>query len=64
MADVDIHVTSVIQAYQQHLNSKSYVPFTMYGHLTVGAGDIANKLFIAFLFSDPNVGVQFLMDVG
>ena len=64
MADMDISVNSVIQTYQQHLNSNPYVPSTTYGHATVGADGVANKLFIAFQFSDSDVGVQFLKDVG
>jgi hypothetical protein len=30
----------------------------------MGANSVPNKLLLAFLFSDPNVGVQFLKDVG
>jgi hypothetical protein len=40
----------------ERLNSKPYIPYTTYG--------VANKLFIAFLFIDPDVGVQVLKDVG
>jgi len=65
MADLDNHVTSVIQTQQQRLNSKSYVPATKFRGSTLGAEGVANKLFIAFLFSDPDEdGVQFLKDVG
>ena len=32
--------------------------------MTLGANGVLNKLFIAFLFSDHDVGVQFLKDVG
>jgi hypothetical protein len=31
---------------------------------TLGASGIANKLFLAFLFSNPEIGVQFLQEVG
>jgi hypothetical protein len=37
MADMDIRVTSVIQAYQRRLNSKLYVPSTTFGFATQGA---------------------------
>ena len=59
MAGMDNRVTSVIQIYQQRLNSKPYVPSTTFGRATLSAGGVANKLFIAFLFSDPDFGVQF-----
>ena len=50
---MDIRVTSVIQTDHRRLNSKRYVPFTTIGRATLGANGVANKLFIAFLFSDP-----------
>ena len=34
-----------------------HVPSTMFGGATLGANGVANKLFIAFLSSDPDVGV-------
>jgi len=43
---------------------KPYVPSTTYGQATLGATGAPNKLFIAFLFSDDDVGAQFLRDVG
>jgi len=62
----DICVTSVIQTYvyERCLNSKLYVCSTTFGHATFGANGVPDKLFLAFLFSDPNVEVQFLKDVG
>jgi hypothetical protein len=51
-----------------HLNKdiskKSYIPSTTYERATLGASGVPNKLFIAFLFSDHDVGVQFWKDVG
>jgi hypothetical protein len=44
--------------------TKPYVPSTTFGSPTLGANRVVNKLFIAFLFSDPDVGVQLLKDVG
>jgi len=52
----DIRVTSVIDTNHE----KQYVLSTTFGRATLGANGVANKLFIAFLFSDPDVGVWFL----
>ena len=60
----DKRVISVIETYQRRLHEKPYVPSTTFGRTTLGANDVANKLFIAFVFSDPDVGVRFLKDVG
>jgi hypothetical protein len=40
------------------LYSKPHDPSTTLGRETMGANGIANELFIAFLFSDPGVGVH------
>lgn len=64
MADMDNRLTSVIQIYQQRLNSKPYIPSATFGRSTLGADGVANKLFIAFLFINPDDSVQFLKDVG
>ena len=61
---VDVRVTSVIELYQRRLNSKPYVPSATFGSATLGANGVANKLFLTFLFSNSEVGVQFLKDVG
>ena len=60
----DIRVTSVIQISKRILNSKLYVCSTTFRRAKLGAKDVPNKLFLAFLFSDPEVGVKFLKDVG
>jgi len=60
----DIRVTSVIETHQRLLNSRPCVPSTTFGRPTLGANGVANKLFLAFLFSKPDVGVQFLQDMG
>jgi hypothetical protein len=60
----DKRLTSVIPTYQLRLNSKLYVPSTKFGSATLGANSAANKLFLAFLCSDSDVGVQFFKDVG
>jgi hypothetical protein len=59
----DMPFTSVIRTYQRRLNSKPYVCSTTFGSATPGANGVPNKLFSAFLFSDPDVGVQYLKDV-
>jgi len=63
---VDICVTFLIQTYvyERCLSSKLYFSSTTFGRATIGANGVPNKLFLAFLFSDPNVDVQFLKDVG
>jgi hypothetical protein len=43
---------------------KSHTFCPRHSGATLGASGVANKLFIAFLFSDPDFGVQFLKDVG
>lgn len=59
-----ICVTSVIETYQWYLNSRPYVPSMTSMHTIRGTNGVANQLFIPFLFNDPDVGVQFLKDVG
>ena len=61
---VDICVSSVIQTYELRLNYKPYVCWTTFGGATLGANVLPNKLFLSFLFSDPDVAVQFVKDVG
>jgi hypothetical protein len=46
------------------MNFKPCFPSTMFGLSTLGANSVASKLFFAFLFSDSDVGDQFLRDVG
>ena len=41
-----------------------YVPKTSYGRALLGDDGEANKLFLTFLFSDTDLGIQFLKDVG
>jgi hypothetical protein len=60
----DIRVTYVIRTYERHFNSKPYVCSMTFGRSTQGANGVLIKLFLAFLISDPYVGVSFLNDVG
>ena len=50
--------------YQQWLIILPSVSATSYGRATLVEEEVANKLFVTFLFSDKNVGIQFLNDVG
>ena len=56
--------TFVIETYQRRFNSRPYVLSTTFGLATLGANGVAKKLFLAFLLSNPEVGIQFLQDVG
>jgi len=60
----DTAAISVIATYQQRIAAKAYVPATTYGRPTLGASGVRNKLFLVFLFSEHDVGVEFLKDVG
>ena len=57
-------IANVIATYQDCLLRMSFIPATSYGSATLGDVGVANKLLIAFFFSDPDVGMQFLKDVG
>jgi len=56
-------VALIITTYQQRTSTKPHVPSTTYGLATLGANGAPNTLFIAFLFSDHEVGVHLLKDV-
>jgi hypothetical protein len=57
------NITSSISSYQQRLITLPSVPATSYGRATLGEEGVANKLFLTFVFSDKNVGIDFLKDV-
>jgi hypothetical protein len=57
-------ISTVISEYQRRLINMPYVPETTYGRAALGKDVVANDLFLMFLFSDKEVGVQFLKDVG
>ena len=61
---MDTSVTSIIATYQQRIAAKPYVLVTTYGCPTPGTNSVPNKLFLVFLFSEHDVGVQFLKNVG
>ena len=56
--------TSVTETYERRLNSKPQVFSATFVRSTLGASGIANKFFLALLFSNPEVAVHFLEDVG
>jgi len=57
-------VTSVISAYQHRLNAMPFVPAKTYGRATPCANDVANDLFLTYMFCNTNVGVHFMKDLG
>jgi len=58
------HIKSVISTYQRRLAEMQYVPRTSYGRASLGDDGDANKLFLTYLYSDEDFGIQFLNDVG
>jgi hypothetical protein len=53
----DMHDSSVIQTYELRLNANPYVCSTTFGGATLGTKGPTNELLLAFLYSDPDVGV-------
>jgi len=60
----DRRVTSIISTYQERISEKPYVPSTPYALAKLDASGVRNKLFLAFWFSNNDVGVQFWKYVG
>ena len=56
-------MTSIIIIYRQRIY-KQNVPSKTYCQATLGANGAPNKLFILFLFTGDDFGVQFSKDVG
>ena len=57
-------ITNIIKDYQDRVRELPYVPVTSFGRDSLGYPGDANKLFLAFLFGDRSIGIQFLKDVG
>jgi len=57
-------VTSVISSFQRWLIASPIVPASTYGSATIDANGFVYKLFLAFRFSDTDVGCQFLTQLG
>ena len=58
------HLKQIIYEYQRRIVEMSYVPKRSYGHSAVGINGPVNMVFLTFLFSDKDQGIQFLKDVG
>jgi len=58
------HIKSVISTYQRRLVEMAHVPRTSYGRASLGSDGDANRLFLTYLYSDKDFGIQFLKDVG
>ena len=55
-------ITSVISSYQRRLVDNPSIPYT-YGRAVLGKDGVANKMFLTFLCSNREVGVQLFKDV-
>jgi len=58
------HISEVIKEYQDKLREMPFVPKTSYQRDSLGYCGDANKTFLAFLFNNSAVGIQFLKDAG
>ena len=54
----------VIKKYQDRLREMPYVPITSFGRDSLGYSGEANKLSLTFLFSNHDIRLQLLKDVG
>jgi len=57
-------IKEIISEYQRRLVEMPFVPKRSYGHSVVGINGCVNAGFLIFLFSDKDMGIQFLKDVG
>jgi hypothetical protein len=57
-------ITAIMKEYQRRVVNMPYVPAKTCGRAALGKDGFANELFLTFLFSDKEVGAQFLKDVG
>jgi len=56
-------ITNTIKDYHESLREMPYVPLTSFSRHSLGyCGDV-NKIFLAFLFCDQAICLQFLKDV-
>jgi hypothetical protein len=58
------HIQQIISEYQQRIVEMPYVPKRSYGHAALGINGGVNMVFLTFLFSDKDLSIQFLKDVG
>jgi hypothetical protein len=57
-------IKCVVSKYQQRLMEMPFVPRSSFGRASLGKDGEANKLFVTYLFSDMDLGIQFLKDAG
>jgi hypothetical protein len=57
-------IKCVVSKYQQRLMEMPLVPRSSFGRASLGKDSEANKLFLTYLFSDMDLGFQFLKDAG
>jgi hypothetical protein len=58
------HIKQIISEYQRRLSEMPHVNKRSYGHSAVGINGCVNMVFLTFLFSNKDLGIQFLKDVG
>jgi len=58
------HIQQIISEYQQRIVELPYVPKRSYGHMALGINSSVNMISFTFLFSDKDLGIQFLKGVG
>ena len=58
------HMKQIISKYQRRIVEMSFVPKRSYSHSAVGINGSVNMVFLTFLFSDKDLGIEFLKDVG
>jgi len=54
----------VVSKYQQRLMEMPFVPRSSFGRDSLGKDSEANRLFLTYLFSDMDFGIQLLKDAG
>jgi hypothetical protein len=54
----------IISEHQQRIVEMPYMPTRSYRHSAVGINGSVNLSFLLFLFSDKDLRIQFLKDVG
>lgn len=58
------NIKEFIPQYQHRIVEMSCVPKRSYRHSAVGINGCVSMVFLMFLFSDKDLGIQFLKDVG
>jgi hypothetical protein len=58
------NLISVNVTYQRRFSGMPLLSAMTFGCATMGANGVPNQIFLAFLYSNTDVGVPFLEDVG